>query len=35
VTASRLLLAKELATVGLTYDEYVWNLVERDRLVSR
>jgi PAS domain S-box-containing protein len=35
MTASSLLLTNELATLGLTYDEYVWSLVERDRLVSR
>jgi PAS domain S-box-containing protein len=35
MTASGLLLTNELATAGLTYDEYVWSLVECDRLVSR
>ena len=35
MTASGALLANELATTGLTYDEYVWNLVEGDGLVSR
>nr|WP_291795650.1 PAS domain-containing protein [Cellulomonas sp.] len=35
IAASGLLLANELATAGLTYDEYVWSLVERDRMVAR
>ncbi len=35
MAASGLLLANELAVAGLTYDEYVWNLVESDRMVAR
>lgn len=35
MAASGRLLVSELEAAGLTYDEYVWSLVERDRLVSR
>jgi PAS domain S-box-containing protein len=33
--ASRLLLESELASVAMTYEEFVWNLVENDGLATR
>ena len=34
MSASGLLLTAELARLGMTYDELVWNLVQHDELVS-
>jgi PAS domain S-box-containing protein len=34
MAASRLLLENELESLSMTYDEFVWNLVEHDGLVS-
>ena len=35
MSASRLLLDNELASVSMTYDEFVWHLIAHDGLVSR
>jgi hypothetical protein len=35
MNASRLLLDNELASLAMTYDEFVWHLITHDGLASR